>query len=194
MRKCSVEGCGAKSRANGMCNIHYQRKINNIPMSGNPKPSLVERIMEKVSFQSSGCWMWTGAKSGGDGSERYKYGYINIDGSVKRVHRVLYEITTGECLDGLALLHRCDTPLCINPAHLTPGTHQDNMDDMNHKGRAKHAVGEGNHSKLSVEQVMEIKRMRGDGSTYTVIGERFNISSAHVSNIVKGKKWAYLLR
>ncbi len=33
--------------------------------------------------------------------------------------------------------HTCDTPLCVNPDHVWPGSHADNSDDKLAKGRAR---------------------------------------------------------
>ncbi len=43
--------------------------------------------------------------------------------------------------DGLDVLHACDMPCCINPDHLSPGTHSENMADMSRKGRATKGRG-----------------------------------------------------
>jgi hypothetical protein len=102
-------------------------------MEGNPKPSLEDRIMANVTIAPNGCWIWTGAKSGAP--PNHLYGYICVNGRSQAVHRVLWEISNGVNLGKLHLLHKCDNPLCVNPAHMFPGTHQDNMDDMIAKGR-----------------------------------------------------------
>ena len=41
----------------------------------------------------------------------------------------------GEIPDNLYVLHSCDTPLCINPAHLFLGDQHANMADMMSKNR-----------------------------------------------------------
>ena len=58
--------------------------------------------------------------------------------------------------------HKCDNPSCCNPHHLFLGTHQDNIDDREKKGRNKlpHCLGEkhGLH-KLTETQVKEIRKL-----------------------------------
>jgi hypothetical protein len=36
---------------------------------------------------------------------------------------------------GMEIMHTCDTPACVNPAHLSQVTHKANMHDMIRKGR-----------------------------------------------------------
>src|SRR5260221_11410569 len=48
----------------------------------------------------------------------------------KRPYRVAYESCIATIDDGIMLRHKCDVPLCCNPAHLIPGTAAQNSDDM----------------------------------------------------------------
>lgn len=73
-------------------------------------------------------------------------------------HRLAFELHKGPVPDGLVVMHSCDNPRCVNPAHLVAGTHQDNMDDMAAKGRGVTFKGVTNgRSKLTERQVREIR-------------------------------------
>jgi len=192
-RGCVVIGCDNKHSAKGFCNIHYQRLIRGVPLEGNERKSVEERIMGKVSKEANGCWFWTGAKSGGDGREQYKYGYININGNARRVHRVLYSILKSEIPDGLHLLHKCDTPICVNPDHMFIGTAKDNVDDMIQKGRSAHPCGELNHSKLKASDVIKIRKMYSSGEhSYKNLSGTFHVAPSTIGNIVNRKKWKHI--
>lgn len=192
MTKCKVSGCNNKHAAKGFCNIHYQRVIRNIPLDGNPKKTVMERLFEKIVKSESGCWLWTGATSGGDGRHEYKYGYINIDGKATRAHRVLYEKTNNISLGEKHLLHKCDNPKCVNPNHLFIGTYKDNSDDMIAKGRDRHPRGEDNHSKLTESQVLEIRKRSKLGHSAPMIAKDYPVCSATIINIVNRKKWKHI--
>ncbi len=51
-------------------------------------------------------------------------------------HRLAYFIWNGAFDWKLHVLHHCDTPLCVNPAHLYLGTNEDNIRDKVTRGRA----------------------------------------------------------
>jgi len=115
------------------------------------KKTVLERFNEKVfvPFGSpvDNCHIWMAAKKKKEG-----YGKLNngIDTNWILAHRVSYELFVGPIPAGLHVLHACDTPACVNPAHLFLGTQADNMRDMKAKGRSK--AGQYNAAKTHCPQ------------------------------------------
>ena len=153
--------------------------------------SIYERILSKIKKDiKTGCWIWQGALSGGDG--RKKYGYIRIDGKSLRVHRVVYGLFNNKNIDGLLICHHCDNSACVNPEHLFIGKTQDNMDDMIKKGRHKHPNGEKNNSKLTTKQVLKIRQLSLEGWKNPSIARAYNVAVTTIRNIVIRKKWKHI--
>ena len=98
----------------------------------------IERFWAKVNrMTGSSCWVWTGGTRG-DGGQRY--GKITVKGRAISAHRFSYELHNGTIpgtpgAHGSCVCHRCDNPLCVNPAHLFLGSHLENMQDKKAKGR-----------------------------------------------------------
>ena len=95
-----------------------------------PVEVIKRRILEKCIRTTQGCLEWQGAKVGGG------YGKIMVDGVVYRVHRWVYEASVGPIPTGMVLCHQCDNPPCCEPAHLIPGTMQQNSQEA--WDRARH--------------------------------------------------------
>lgn len=106
---------------------HHERKFT---MQSYPTPSELHaqfpRFWSKVAFPQdlSQCWLWhSGTFASGYG--RFKVG--GRKGRNMRVHRFSYMMITGQIPSGLELDHLCRTILCVNPSHLEPVTHAENM-------------------------------------------------------------------
>lgn len=97
---------------------------------GRPPHALAERFWKKVQKTNS-CWTWIGCKN------RTGYGIIRLEPRNLRAHRVSWELVNGPIPDGMHVLHRCDNPTCVNPAHLYLGTQKDNIQDAASKGRLR---------------------------------------------------------
>ncbi len=108
-----------------------------------PKRSMPDRFWSKVE-KGDGCWIWHGARG------EKGYGSFSFNGRVTPAHRVAWMLTNGPIENGLHILHRCDTPSCMNPSHLFQGTNTDNVHDMIAKGR--------NRRKLTDDQVRQVVR------------------------------------
>lgn len=93
-----------------------------LPGMWDPRPGNARPIGERINFDAAdGCWEWTGAGDKGN------YGQLMIGGVVTKPHRVVYTIIKGEIPDGLELDHLCRNTRCVNPDHLEPVTHKENV-------------------------------------------------------------------
>lgn len=125
--RCSVDCCTSRAYCKGMCKKHYIR----VWRHGNVHASEPRVRFEAHVDKSGDCWLWTGPRSASG------YGRCSRGMKKHRAHRVAFALYVAEIPEGMHVLHRCDNPPCVNPAHLFLGTHIDNMRDMEAKGRAK---------------------------------------------------------
>lgn len=129
------------------------------------------------------CWEWQkGLTSKG-------YGKVKMRPKTLTAHRVAYAIANKE-LPAL-LMHSCDNPKCVNPAHLSAGTHKENMADMVAKRRQATGTTHG-VSKLTESDVLDIRQMYADGVKVRLIAEKHGIKAHSISNICAGRVWAFL--
>lgn len=97
------------------------------PRNGRPPGSIrrpvQEQFWEKVNKTES-CWLWTGGLTAmGYGSFRAQHEH----GVTRVAHRFAYLTLVGPIGDGLELDHLCRVRHCVNPAHLEPVTHRENV-------------------------------------------------------------------
>jgi hypothetical protein len=140
---------------------------------------LPEKFWEKVAKGGPAeCGMWTGSTNG-------RYGKFSLKTRMVFAHRRAWEIENGRIPAGMEICHRCDNPLCCNPAHLFAGTRGENVKDMVAKGRAPLPA-----TKLSDPVTRAaIIEARGAGMTYREIAERFGVSGATAWRLVNEKSW-----
>lgn len=151
---CTVDGCG-KIAVGPRCPMHHARWYRTGTVDPSPRrvatPRLrigrlwsedrhrerqarlgtpISRLLANVEYDTAGgCWLWTGDAS------KAGYGRWKLAGRRGLAHRLSWEIHRGAIPPGLLVMHRCDTPPCVNPTHLSIGTQRDNMLDCMSKGR-----------------------------------------------------------
>lgn len=171
----------------------------------------LRRFWAKVA-KSNGCWLWQASKSiAGYGQFKLR-SYVGVF-----AHRLSWEIAHGVIADGLWVLHKCDTPACVNPEHLFLGTCVDNVRDMYAKGRnapiprpplaalprgsdhflRKHPerAPRGERcgvSKLKATQVIEIRQLAGVGRSKSDLAALFGVTQPTIHKIVRRLRWAHL--
>ena len=85
--------------------------------------SALERFWVKVDVYASpeGCWPWLAAL------DRKGYGAFYDGYRMRRAYRFGYEALVGPIPSGLELDHLCRNRGCVNPSHLEPVTHSENV-------------------------------------------------------------------
>jgi hypothetical protein len=74
--------------------------------------------------KTDGCWLWISAKNSKG------YGSFWLDSKTRPAHHVAFVLWNGKITAGMMVLHTCDNPSCVNPAHLYLGDNAQNMRDM----------------------------------------------------------------
>lgn len=130
--------------------------------------------------KENGCWEW---KKGKVGRKSCQYGGIWINRVHRKASHVAYELYKGKITPGLMVLHTCDNSICVNPAHLYLGTHQQNMNDMNSRGRGN--KGRVRFDLYTKEQCKNVINLRKSGLTYRKIEELTGIKEGSCKNICR---------
>lgn len=156
-----------------------------------PQPIPIEERFWTMVRKTKHCWEWTG--------QRLPRGY----GLIKRnrshplgrnayAHRISWEIHCGPIPDGKFVLHRCDNPSCVNPAHLFLGGNKENMADCAQKGRVRGCTkmnwrGERSpRAKLTDKAVRDI--MTGKQSL-AALASKYGVSKGTIWKVRKGYTW-----
>jgi len=152
---------------------------------------LAKRLWAKVDVKGPNeCWPWLRY------TDFFGYGQI-YDGRKYRAvpaHRIVWELMYGVIPDGICVCHHCDSPSCCNPEHLFLGTRADNSHDAMQKGRLYRPVGElCTRSKLTVEQVLEIRRRYSTGKvSQPRLATEFGVGKSAVNRAIRRETWKHI--
>jgi len=147
-----------------------------------------DRFWTKVQRGASDrCWHWLAYRAS-DG-----YGRFRLHGRQRPAHRIAYELTHGNVLPELFVLHACDNRSCCNPLHLYVGTQLDNMKDRSVRGRMANTAGINNaRHKLSENQVRKIRSLLSRGFRTRSLATAFGVSLQAIRDIRLGRRWGSL--
>jgi hypothetical protein len=142
----------------------------------------MERFWSKVN-KTKTCWLWTGALRGkmGYGYFWHKQHWV--------AHRFSWQLAHGPIPSNMCILHICDNPLCVRPAHLFIGSKKDNNHDMIKKGRTQW-IGRARNRMLSAQQVREIRKLRAKGMMHTEIGKLYKVHPTTIRGVTTGRTYS----
>jgi hypothetical protein len=132
------------------------------------------------------CWPWLRSTKRGYG--RFKLTPL----AAANANRVAWALDNGRDPGDMVVRHKCDNPICCNPAHLELGTHADNMADKTARGRWRggdQAGVKNPRALLTEDHVAEIVKRFRLGQTNTEIARHVPIGHSMVSKIRVGLMW-----
>jgi len=168
--------------------LHWLRSIDRRYLTGKLWPNV------DASAGRNACWPWIGK------SFSHGYGQIQVgrkpDRRTVRSHQLSYFLANEDIEISHWVLHSCDNRPCCNPMHLRGGTHAENTADAIERGRFlnRPTVRGEQHgcSRLTENDVRDIRALAHQGLLQRDIGQRFGIPQATVSGIALGKAWSHL--
>jgi hypothetical protein len=101
-----------------------RRGRDHVPASDMNKGLILKQFESLfIPEPTSGCWLWIGSYD----SNGYGRFWITADGGHTQAHIVSYERKYGPVPEGLELDHKCRVRCCVNPDHVEPVTHLENV-------------------------------------------------------------------
>jgi predicted XRE-type DNA-binding protein len=140
--------------------------------------SEIDRFLSHVR-KTSGCWYWTACRL------PRGYGQFRLPDGHELAHRASYRLFVGPFREK-QVLHVCDVPACVNPAHLWLGSQTDNMRDAKRKGRTARGEAHGRHKLTNAEVAV----IRASHLYQRELAAAFGVTQSHISEIRSGNRWA----
>jgi len=145
------------------------------------RPPMAE-VFSKWVDKSGDCWLWTGAR------DKDGYGIFSYARKSYRAPVIALELDGRPVPAGKLACHECDHPPCVNPAHLYPGTHEQNMADAVRRQRTN--AGERCYAaKLTSEDVAGI---RASDLSAPELASQYGVTRSNISMIKSGRTWRHV--
>lgn len=148
--------------------------------------TLLGKFIERIDggdWSLEHCWNWNGYVTDRG------YGVFAPSKKVQhRAHRFALHAYLGREPHGL-VLHSCDNRACVNPKHLSEGSHRENMSQMAERRRAARGPRHPK-AKLTLSKAVAINVLhRGGDFSTRELAALFAMHQSTIAAIIKGDLW-----
>lgn len=188
-RICEIEGCEKVHFARGWCKAHWTRwRRHGDPCAGGvPAGSLAAFFEAAIIHVGEECLIWPFGRGAGN------RGVMWQNGRQVFVHRAVCERTNGPApTDRHHAAHLCGNGhlSCVNPKHLVWATAAENEAHKLDHGTVSRGDAHG-MAVLSESDARSIQQLKGV-MPQREIAKKFHVSKTTVSDIHRGRTWAWL--
>jgi hypothetical protein len=121
-----------------------------------------------------------------------RYASATVGGKPSLVHRLVAEAFIGPCPPGHVVCHGLGGPLDNRLENISYGTHSENNGANRLRDGTLPRGERSGMSKLTEEQVIEIKRRSLAGESRASLGREFGVRAENISHIALGRSWGWL--
>jgi len=156
-----------------------------------PKEDMAKRFLKKIDPRPSGCWHWKDYTS-----ETRRPHLWDGTKTIRAAHAALIVMRNEHVPKGMAVCHKCDNPMCVNPDHLFIGTQRENMRDCVAKGRngGKSGPGPGPGMKNPKAKLTDadVLAIRASTEPDRVLADRYGVTRPNIYSIRRRRIWTHL--
>ncbi len=138
-----------------------------------------EKLRTQIERCRSGCWVWIGPVTN-SGFPRLLF----PGGHSILAHRASYGFYIANLPPQARVIRRCGNRLCVHPEHLLLVT----LDEFKRHCSASGVLGF-RRSKLTPDQVREIRRRSRQGESNVNLAAAFGVTRTRIRQVVKGDGW-----
>lgn len=145
-----------------------------------------EADLERRLIVQNQCVLWIGTKN----NKGYGKAWHPKTKKLILLHRLVWtHATKQKLIPYLVILHSCDTPNCIGYHHLSQGSKSENTRQAVSKGRMNFTGELNNRTKLTENDVREIRHLFKSGVMQKDIAVQYKLKPNSVSYIISRKNW-----
>jgi hypothetical protein len=147
--------------------------------------------------KTRGCWVWGNIRKVAPAQNQHRYGMFSVDGRIVPAHVYSWRLhhRGAPVPRGKLVKHSCDNKRCVNPQHLSVGTHGDNLREA--FARKRHPRCERVFSAAEVRKIRtllkqhEKYRRLARATSDTGLAKKYSVGRSTIQRIKWGRYTPY---